>query len=699
MIKHLFIATVLLSFCGLSQTKTDSLWTVLNKAQKTNDKADIYKQLGANLLYSDLDSGAQVCREYLRYAQENNLPQHEGHAYILVGRSFAWRAEFDSAEVYYLKSEQVFKGNRDLEGLADTYINYGGIFFDKADYVTTTKYWEKSLRIAEMLNDSAAMSTNLNNLGEIYAILNNTTKASEYHKRSIHIDSLIGNQKGIAYGYMNWGSVALDEGNTSVALWRYKKAMKIFRELDDKRRIASSYSNIAHVYLAQEKYEDALDQFLLAYDAWEIAKDGWGIAEAKTDLAEIYYLLNEHNKALEFAKAGLEDAKQIRARNLIMRSSYLLSSLYSEKGNFAEAHQHLQTYIDLKDSVYSQTSRDEVTRVQLETAYNFKSMSDSLRTAKEQELAHVQHTNEINKKNRYIWFGVSGSSVLLFFSIVAFRAYRNKKRFSNIIQMQKEQVEFQHALLEEKNRDILSSIEYSKRIQGSILPDEGLFSTSFREYFILYQPKDIIGGDFYWHFENNDYVYWAVVDCTGHGVPGALVSMVASNLLNKTVKELNIEKPGEILDKLSELIRDEFSKGEQKNKDGMDMSLCRYSKKTAELLFAGAFNNGVIIRGNELIELTANRQPVGFSVREEKFIDTSFHLAPNDQIYLFTDGYADQFGGEKGKKFKTANLKKLILEISSEEQLRQGQLLYIQLEEWKGELEQVDDICIIGVKI
>lgn len=254
-------------------------------------------------------------------------------------------------------------------------------------------------------------------------------------------------------------------------------------------------------------------------------------------------------------------------------------------------------------------------------------------------------------------------------------------------------------LVSEKNKEITDSIKYAQHIQKAILPPAQQMEQVFPDSFILYSPKDIVAGDFYWMEQKADRLILAVCDCTGHGVPGAMVSVICSNALNTAVKEFSLTDPGKILDKTRDIVIQTFEKSENEVKDGMDVSLCSFDLKHKELKWAGANNPLWLIRNKEIIEYKPNKQPVGKMDAPAPFTTQNIQLQSGDCIYAFTDGYADQFGGTKGKKFKYSQLKTLLLQNHSLKMSEQLQTISKQLTEWKGDLEQVDDILLVGIKI
>jgi serine phosphatase RsbU (regulator of sigma subunit) len=260
------------------------------------------------------------------------------------------------------------------------------------------------------------------------------------------------------------------------------------------------------------------------------------------------------------------------------------------------------------------------------------------------------------------------------------------------------EVERQKEALEEKNKEILDSITYAKRIQHAILPSRKLFHEHFPGSFILYKPKDIVAGDFYFLEPAGGCVIFAVADCTGHGVPGALVSVVCSNALNRAVKEFGLAEPGQVLGIVRQLVTETFDKSESDVKDGMDISIFTFYPEQMELKWAGANNPLWLIQNNALKEISPTKQSIGRTDDPQPFSTHTIPIQKGDMIYLFTDGYADQFGGPRGKKFRYKQFQELVLSIHHLPADEQEHRLDQAFREWKSNLEQVDDVCVAGIR-
>ena len=287
--------------------------------------------------------------------------------------------------------------------------------------------------------------------------------------------------------------------------------------------------------------------------------------------------------------------------------------------------------------------------------------------------------------------------ILLLFKWRTSKLTQRQKELESEVEEATGDLRLKHEELEETHKEITDSIAYAKRIQSAILPPAKLVKEYLQESFILYKPKDIVAGDFYWLEHKNGKVLFAAADCTGHGVPGAMVSVVCNNALNRSVREYGLSSPGGILDKTREIVIQEFDKSEEDVKDGMDIALC--SLKGNKLQYAGAHNPLWIIRKGEILETKANKQPIGKFDKPSPYTTHTFELEKGDSIYIFSDGYVDQFGGEKGKKFKSKAFRTLLLSIQDKAMEEQRVLIDEAFEAWRGNLEQIDDVCVIGVRI
>jgi serine phosphatase RsbU (regulator of sigma subunit) len=347
----------------------------------------------------------------------------------------------------------------------------------------------------------------------------------------------------------------------------------------------------------------------------------------------------------------------------------------------------------MEDSINSEATQKATAQQQAKYEYEKQKVLDD---AENDKLLAIEQEK---KKKQQILTGATavGLGLVIVFLIFVFNRLRVTKKQKQVIEEQKEVVELAHEELEEKNQEIMDSITYAKRIQSAILPPAKLVKKYLKESFILYKPKDVVAGDFYWMEYRDNKVMFAAADCTGHGVPGAMISVICNNGLNRSVREYGLTDPGKILDKTRELVIQEFEKSEEEVKDGMDIALC--SLEGNILKYAGAHNPLWIIRKGEIIETKANKQPIGQFDNKQAYTSHSFDLEIGDSLYLFSDGYVDQFGGEKGKKLKPRAFRELLLSVQDKSMEEQKIIIDDFFETWKGSLEQIDDVCVIGVRV
>jgi len=329
-------------------------------------------------------------------------------------------------------------------------------------------------------------------------------------------------------------------------------------------------------------------------------------------------------------------------------------------------------------------------------------------TRKELERKNLELKNkdlEIRNKNIMLISFFIGSLLLLVLIIVIYKNYRDKKKINIILEEQNNKLEKQYEQIKIQNHQIMASINYGKRIQDAILPSNKLLTHFFNKYFIFFKPRDIVSGDFYWFSVQGDNLFLAAVDCTGHGVPGAFMSLIGNSLLNYIVNEKGIYKPSEILKELNIGVNKALSQshsGNDDHEDGMDITLCKFDKKNKTIELSAANHTAFVVKGNEIKEIEGDELSIGEIYSQKDDIEFTNHLIPMDKestLYMFSDGYPDQFGGTKGKKFMFKKLKQLFIENQNNNQETQTKNLEKRFETWKAETKQTDDVLVIGIKL
>jgi len=554
--------------------------------------------------------------------------------------------------------------------MATSLNNIGNVYSDQGENTKALDYYNKSIKIREELKDEQGLAMCYNNISNIYNLLGDFEKALDYSFKSLAIREKVGNKKGASISLNNIGSIYSEHGEFSKAQEFYLRSMKLKEEIGDTAGMAVCYLNIGITYNKQKQLD----------------------------------------KGIEYTQKALLLSKKLGTITTSTNASRALFESYKELGKYREALEMHELTIKLRDSIISEENKTELMRTEMQYNYEKQKALDE----KEQEKI-IAIATEQEKKQKVISYSIAlGLVLVLLFAVFVVNRLR-------ITRSQKVIIEHQKHIVEEKQKEILDSINYAKRLQEAILPPSQFVKQHLSESFILYKPKDIVAGDFYWmevvsgeagerrtekksqnSQPDSELILIAAADCTGHGVPGAMVSVVCSNALNRTTLEFGITEPGNILDKARELVLETFSRSDKDVKDGMDISLCSIMKSKEEefeIHWAGANNALYYISAGEIHEVSPDKQAIGKTEKPFPFKTNTLNLKKGDTLFLFTDGFADQFGGEKGKKFKSKQLKDVLLKNSSLPIEEQKAKLETVFEKWKGNLEQIDDVCVIGVRL
>ncbi|MNK32874.1 Phosphoserine phosphatase RsbU [compost metagenome] len=566
-----------------------------------------------------------------------------------------------------------------------------GIAYDyKGDYSKALSHFFKALSISDRIKDLRNQSYTLSNIGLIYNTQGLNDKALKYHQESLKIRRQLKLKDGISASITNIGIVLMDQKKYQKAMRYYLEALSLDKELGDSIGLGDDYNNLGVCYQEQKLFKKSEYYHLKSLQIREILGNPPSICNSKINLGVVFVKQGKFREAKKY----LDEAEAISEKMGQKESLKYIYQAYSEMGEKLGDYRLAFNYLVKLNGIREELKDEENIRQQMQEEMDYK-------FDKERELQRIEKLKSDleNKKkqeqSRIITWAISIVGILVLgFSFVLYRRWKEVKKQQVIIEQKNRQVE-------EKNHEILDSINYAKRIQTAILPSPQLLAEILRDHFVLYEPKDIVAGDFYWLEETTDSIIFAVADCTGHGVPGAMMSVVCHNALNRSVKEFGLRDPGEILDKTREIIVDELSKNHPDVSDGMDISLCSRDKATNRITWAGA-NNPLWIwkkATREMVEIKPNKQPIGKHFDMKPFTSHAVELEKGDRIYLITDGFADQFGGPESKKFKAKNLKELLVQLTHLNFQQQVESLRTAFFQWKGELEQIDDVCIMGIEI
>lgn len=656
-----FILTQLFFSISLNaQTREiDSLQEVLRSAKKDTIQintlkslADCFYDLGQNeksLFYS---------KQALELSEKLNYKKGISISLSDIGSIYSDQANYEKALANFLNSLKVYEELNDQKGIGKIYNNIGLIYMNQGNSDKALENFNKSLKIRIENDDKKGIARSYGNIGNVYQNKSNYEKALEYYFKTLKIEETIGDEQVITNTYINIGNIYYFQGNLDKALDNYSKSLKIKTELGEKQGIANCKLNIGAVYIQQNKFENA-----------------------DLNLQEALRLYKE---------MGIKDGVKLTYSSL--------ADLYEKKQDYKQAFQYHKFYSDLKDTIFNEASSKQI--AEMNTKYDTeKKDKDLIKKDAEINVQHAESAKQQAQRNVFI----TGFILMLGIAFFILRGYRQKKTANILLETKNETISKQSSEIEKKNLVITDSIEYAQNIQQAILPDDAEIKKQFNDYFILYKPKDIVSGDFYWLHDDNESILFVVADCTGHGVPGAFMSFMGYNLLENIINTSSRLNPSEILEELNDQIL-HVLKQKTENvtaKFGMDISLISLNKKSKQIEFAGAHNSLLILRGQEITELKADNRTIGSRKKNENknFINHQFQLIEGDIFYMFTDGYQDQIGGSENKKFFMRPFRELLLANNEKPLPKQKEILEETIISWKGNKNQTDDILVVGIKV
>ncbi len=624
----------------------------------------------------------------------------------LIGNVYLAQSDYPKALSNYATGLKISEEEGDKHQACAIYSNIGIVYHHLGDYPKELEYYLKALKLAKEVGNENQIRMTLSNLGAVYCKQLNYTKALEYYLSALKMNEEVGDKYGIIASYVNIGLVYKAQGDYNKALTYYFKSIKMAEEVGDRTNLAIANGNMAAVYEAQGKYSIALQYYSKSFTICKELNNKQGLSITLGNIGNIYRILGKYKEAESNLKKALYISKEIGAEDDERRQYNYLSSLYEETKRPSLALECYKKYISLRDSIFSEENTKKLIRSEINNEYEKQTLLNEVKHQKEIERQKVIAEAK-NQKQKVITYSIALVLLLvLVLALFIFRSNRQKQRANQIIIRQKKEVETQKYLIEEKHKEITDSINYAERIQRSFLSTKEFLDTNLKDYFILFNPKDIVSGDFYWATKINnskgaEKFALLTADSTGHGVPGAIMSLLNITSLESAIKD-GFTEPSDILNATRKTIIERLKKDGSKNggKDGMDASLICFDFANNKFTYAAANNPIWVVRLGELIELKPDKMPVGKHDKDTiEFTQHEFEMQKGDVIYTLTDGFPDQFGGPKGKKFMYKQLKELLILISQQPLETQKQLLLGTLTAWKGDMQQVDDICLIGIRV
>jgi len=740
-----FIPLFICLFCSTlchGQSRLDSLKRVHDQVGVQYDSIGYWRvvEIADRMKQLDLTACRSFANISLDIAIHSKNAKWQMQSYNLLAISYAMVGESLKAVELFEKCLELDSSQIGLKNLGAIHNNIGTATMELGNYKQAVEHMMIGLRYRERANEPIEIAASCNNLGLCFYEQDQYDQSIIYYKRCQEI--LISENDTVTDLYssaMNNTGLSLMEMNEHAkALPYFTRSIAIDNAAGARYSESYGYNYLGDAYSYLEEYEKAFAYYKIGKSISEEVNDPHGIQMANVSIANTY--IDQGDPALSIdllldAATYYEEIVGITEREEVMNS---LATAYKGLGQWKKAFTYLDSAKQLSISLHKSDFTETMANIQGKYDFDRQNAEIAL-LAKDQELKNaelLQGKEKERNQNLFIWVIAIALGAALFMIILIAVSLVNKRKDNLKISNQKKEVEKQRDIAEEqtqiahnrsleiaeKHQEITDSINYGKRIQEALLTSAAYWNSVSERRFILFEPKDIVSGDFYWAYTDKEITYWVVADCTGHGVPGAFMSMLGIGFLNEIIIENGITDTSEILNALRDKIIKALDNEDQdiKQRDGMDVSLCKWNKKTNQLDYSGANNSLWIIRNLTnttpaseqrvfkisesdeigLLETAADKQPVGSYGDELKsFTTKTIELLPGDRVYGYTDGYADQFGGEKGKKLKPRALKTMLIESYHSEMKDQKELLLSSLEKWKRDFEQVDDICIIGIEV
>lgn len=721
-------------------SKLDSIKQAIKIMPEDTTKVNAINDFIWSIKMSNFEDAEKSGKQSYELAKKLEYTKGIAYATKNLGAVYYYASDNKKAYEYYKISLDAFKKMEYKKGIAIALKNLGNVSFNIADWKQALDYYLKSLAIRDEIGDKKGVAAVNDAIGLVYSSYKERDfkTPAEYHKKALKINLELNDQYGIATSYLYLGrnyytKYLIDtlKSTADTAINYLNKSRKIFEEQQDIYNIATIDDILGQIYLTNKKYKNAYTSFNNSLNTWKQAGYNFGIISSYIYLSSYHSQKNELLKSKKYLDDALDLAKQINSKSQLKEIYGRLSVVEGELNNFKKANELTWMYINLKDSLQNEEKTKEMTQLSMQHDFDKKERLREVEDAKKEAIQA-----EKDKTDKLIKISLAGGVGLML--IIAFnliRSYRRKVKANNLLQdknfeitnknallnQQKEEIQAQaenlqeaYNEIEEQHRNITDSIAYAQRIQEAALPPSEYFDKILKEHFILFKPRDVVSGDYYWAKEIGNKTIIIAADCTGHGVPGAFMSLLGISNLNEIVTHLFIKmgeniKAGLILDNLRENIKKDLRQTgkDGESKDGMDMAICIVDNMEMKLQFAGAQNPILIVHDNIITKYKPDRMPVGIHYGEEKpFKNVVINIEKGDKVYMLSDGYIDQFGGSKGRKFMMKRFYDLIAEISEKPLKEQKEIFNNVIQKWEKTPDQngktysqIDDILVIGFEI
>lgn len=731
LILFLFISSIQ-NYLLAQKTSKDSLEMLLNKDNRSeNEKARRLLIMSKSILDNSTERALLYAQQALLIAEKSNFNTGIGEGLIQIAKAYYALERYQKALEYFIRSAQFFKEKNDNRGEAIALRLIGRTYNNLGNYQQALTQYQESIKLFEKVNAKQEIALSLNWIGETYFNATNFNLAKDNYDQALKIATDLDDKLLIAICQTNLGEWYVGKKLLNSGLEYYKKSEENFRKIaNSPRELARTLIGKANVYnLTGYSSNDVLVLYLEAKKLYEKAHYNEGIAVSYLGIGDVYMRIKTFPKAIEHYSQSLKTAKELNSKKLIRDSYQKLAQAHEANNNQLLAFQSFKLFKAYHDSLYNESEVFAFSDIQSRLGYDIKDRESKIQKeiiaakAEREKIENKQRQElERNVRLQFLINIVSFLSLVLVggFLYVVYKSrkdirLRNEElRNRNLqIQQQKTELETKSNLLEEKSNQlertyikITDSIRYAETIQQSILPPDDKIQQILTEYFIISKPKDVVSGDFYWVAKIDKYKFVAVVDCTGHGVSGGLMTMIGHTLLNEIISHQHIYSPAQILSLLNEGLGNIIERQTENIAIGMEIALCRFEtlEKSVQLVYAGAKRPLWIVETNtnqvlQLLEISGTSEAIGFAgSREKHYQNQELNLKNGSNIYLASDGYADQANPKK-KRIGSTQLKELLRSFADLPLKEQKDKLEKTLQDHQQTATQRDDITLMGIKI
>jgi len=736
---------------SLSSQNIDSLENLLTSNLNKSDKINVLISLCEEYRTSDPNSMRLYAEELITLSDGDSSTNSFAWAQYYLGDYYYIVDESNQTEKYFLSAYEIFKNRENAIGASKAAASLANIYFFFDRYKTSLSFAESALDLAYQTNNKELQSNllslmcdiytymeqynlaiqhcvqalkikeelkmlkgkevTMNSIGLIYQELGSYKKAEEYLFKALKLAEKNAQPYNIATTYSNIGNYFLVLGETEKALQNFQNAMQIDSVSQDKIGLAYSFFDIGKIYVINKQFDEALSYLNKAQVLATSQNMPELLARIGIEKGEVFTSRSEYQKSVSVIKNSISIAQKINSTPILKDCYQDLSKIYDEMGDKNNALIYMKLYMLESERKYKAENIKSI--AEIEAIYKIDQ--------KEQEIDLLKKDNaikELRAEQRTFFIAALGIGLVLLIILIIILYSRNKiknrtnqalREQNSAIQEQKEEIESQKEELAEtshklsiQNRQITDSINYAKQIQDSLLPQVQTIKESFPESFIFYRARDIVSGDFYWYTKIENKVAIALVDCTGHGVPGAFMTVLANSLLNQIVIETGITSPDLIVSLLDQKIQQNLHQENinSSNTDGLDIGLLMIDQKKKTLEFTGTKIPLYLYQNSDITIIEPDRNSVGSTQLSEKdFTKKEIKYNEGDIIYLSSDGYQDQFGGSRNKKYMKSNFRIFLEKIAQKPIYEQESLIEKEFINWRGSTPQTDDILVIGLKL